>query len=294
MITMPVTFFAAVQCPHARSRAVVPAGVMPASRGMAAARSGSARPASAAIRAGVEGDQPAVSSVAGVKDRARLIAVSDSRRATRRLLANARRVRKEPIVSRGISRTGTGSRRGGSSGAVTAPAGGLAEGAGGLGGVVQADAVQGFPGDLLGAVHDGLDGGAADEVGQAADHPVGPLVQVGVQSLEVAGLVAVQPQRLLERGDQRLPLLALCCVPVGEGVAGDHAEPPGDLLAAGPGEQATALDVDARVDEGGRDALGQVLQLVGRVGAGAGGEVQVVDLVDFTDRFNPDLPSDLR
>jgi hypothetical protein len=69
---------------------------------------------------------------------------------------------KEPIVSRPISRTGTGSRRCGSSGAVTAPAGGgLAAGAGGLDGVVQADAVQGLPGDLLGAVHDGLDGGAA-------------------------------------------------------------------------------------------------------------------------------------
>ena len=163
---------------------------------------------------------------------------------------------------------------------MTSPGVGLPAGAGGLGGVVQADAVQGFPGDLLGAVQDGVHGRAADEVGQAADHPVGALVQVGVQLQELAGLVAVQSQGLLEGGDQRLPLLALGGGPVGEGLAGDHAEPAGDLPAAGPGEQAAALDVDARVDEGRRDPLGQVLQLVGCVGAGAGGQVEVVDLVD--------------
>ena len=89
--------------------------------------------------------------------------------------------------------------------------------AGGLGGVVQADAVQGFPGDLLGAVQDGVDGGAADEVGQAADHAVGALVQVGGQAHEAAGRMAVQPQRLLEGGDQGLPFLALDGGAVGEG-----------------------------------------------------------------------------
>ena len=57
-------------------------------------------------------------------------------------------------------------------------------------------------------------------------------------------------------------------------------EPAGDLAAAGAGEQPGALDVDAGVDEGGGDALGEVLQLVGDLGAGAGGEVEVVDLVD--------------
>jgi hypothetical protein len=34
-------------------------------------------------------------------------------------------------------------------------------------------------------------------------------VQVGGQPQELAALVAVQPDGLLERGDQRLPLLAL-------------------------------------------------------------------------------------
>jgi hypothetical protein len=93
-------------------------------------------------------------------------------------------------------------------------------------------------------------------VGQAADHPVGALVQVGIQPQQLAGLVAVQPQGLLERGDQRLPLPALGGGAVGEGLAGDHAEPAGDLLAAGSGEQPAALCVDARVDEGRRDPLG--------------------------------------
>jgi hypothetical protein len=61
--------------------------------------------------------------------------------------------------------------------------------------------------------------------------------------------VAVQSQGLLERGDQRLPLLALGGGAVGEGLAGDHAEPAGDLLAAGRGEQPAALGVDACVDK---------------------------------------------
>jgi hypothetical protein len=131
-------------------------------------------------------------------------------------------------------------------------------------------------------------------VGQAADHPVGSLVQVGVQPQQLAGLVAVPPQGLLERGDQCLPLLALDGRAIGEGLAGDHAEPAGDLLAAGSGEQSAALDVDACVDEGCRDPSGQVLQLVGCVGVGAGGQVQVVDLAGFADRFGLDLPPDLR
>jgi len=106
---MPAMFFAAVQCPHARSGAAS-AGVMVVSSGMAAASSGSGRPARAAIRSGVEADQPRVSSVTGVRPRA-VTAARDSRWGMRRLLANARRVRKDPIVSREISRTGTGSRR---------------------------------------------------------------------------------------------------------------------------------------------------------------------------------------
>ena len=47
-----------------------------------------------------------------------------------------------------------------------------------------------------------------------------------------------------------------------------------------PDEQPVALDVDAGVDEGGGDPLGEVLEHVRCLGAGAGGEADVVDLVD--------------
>ena len=52
----------------------------------------------------------------------------------RRALANASRVKNEPIVSRAISRAGTGRRRSRSAGAgMASPGGGLAAGAGGPG-----------------------------------------------------------------------------------------------------------------------------------------------------------------
>jgi hypothetical protein len=73
MITMPVMFFAAVQCGHACIGEA--AAVMVASSGMAAASSGSDRPARAAIRSGVDPDQPRVSSVAGEKYR-RLVLIA--------------------------------------------------------------------------------------------------------------------------------------------------------------------------------------------------------------------------
>jgi len=58
--------------------------------------------------------QPRVSSVAGEKDRVLVVAAARaSRCGTRRALASARRVRNEPIVSRAISRAGTGRRRSG-------------------------------------------------------------------------------------------------------------------------------------------------------------------------------------
>lgn len=47
-----------------------------------------------------------------------------------------------------------------------------------FGGVVEGDGVEELPGDLLAAVQDRLGGGAADEVGQAADHAAGAAVQV--------------------------------------------------------------------------------------------------------------------
>jgi hypothetical protein len=71
--------------------------------------------------------------------------------------------------------------------------------------MVEVDGVQELAGDLLAAVQDRLDGGAADEVGQAADHPAGAVVQVLVQPGQGAGPVLVQAQRVFERGDQALP-----------------------------------------------------------------------------------------
>ena len=49
-----------------------------------------------------------------------------------------------------------------------------------------------------------------------------------------------------------------------------------------PENRPCALDVDAGVDERGRDALGEVLEGVGYFRAAAGGELEVVDLVDQT------------
>ena len=66
---------------------------------------------------------------------------------------------------------------------------------------------------------------------------------------------------------------------------------PAIWLAAGAGEQALALDVDARVDERGGDALGEVLQGVGYLGAVAGGELEVVDLID-ADHADPGIDRD--
>jgi hypothetical protein len=70
----------------------------------------------------------------------------------------------------------------------------------------------------------------------------------------------------------------------GKGPRADHGEPAGDLLAAGARQQPGALDVDPGEHEGGGDALGEVLQRVGGLGAGPGGDVEVVYFIDFTDR----------
>src|SRR6266567_9395463 len=59
---------------------------------------------------------------------------------------------------------------------------------GGLGCDVDADGVEGGADDLLGAVQDGLDRGAADEAEQAADHAAGPAVQVLLEPGQGAGL----------------------------------------------------------------------------------------------------------
>src|SRR6185437_5821038 len=98
-----------------------------------------------------------------------------------------------------------------------------------LGGDVDGDGVHGFPGDLPGAVDDGLDRGGADQPEQAADHAAGPLVQVAGQAGEGAGLVAVQPQAALDGGGQCGPLAV-----AGEGTGADHRVAAGDLLTPGP------------------------------------------------------------
>src|ERR1035441_1098239 len=147
-----------------------------------------------------------------------------------------------------------------------------------LRGDVDRDRVHGLAGDLFGAVDDGLDCGTADQPEQAPDHPASPLMEVGGELGEAPWLVPVQPEAAFERGDQGGPLAV-----AGEGPGADHGEPAGDLLASGSGEQACPLDADPREHEGGGDALGEVLQGVGRLGAGAGGDVEVVDLVHADD-----------
>jgi hypothetical protein len=122
----------------------------------------------------------------------------------------------------------------------------------GLGGMVEPDAVQQRPGDLLGAVADGLDRGGADQVGEAADHAGGAPVQISLEVEQAAGTMVVQAQGVFEGGDQRLPLLALGGGAVGERPGGDGDEPPGDLATADAGEQPGPLHVDPGVDEGGR------------------------------------------
>jgi Transposase DDE domain len=56
-------------------------------------------------------------------------------------------------------------------------------------------------GHAFAAVEGGLDGGAADEPEQAADHPGGLLMQVGVEAGQGVGDVPVQAQARLQRGD---------------------------------------------------------------------------------------------
>jgi hypothetical protein len=155
--------------------------------------------------------------------------------------------------------------------------------------VVDADGVQQRAGDRFLAAQDGADRRAADQVGQAADHPAGALVQVSGLGRQRAGLVAVQPQGGLQRRDQLGPFL-----PVGERAGADQLAAPGELAAAGAGEHPAPLDVDPGVDEGRGQVLGEVLQVVRQVLPGRGAVVEVVDLVDFTDRSGLDLPSDLR
>ncbi|WP_157847656.1 hypothetical protein [Streptomyces violens] len=50
-----------------------------------------------------------------------------------------------------------------------------------LGGLVDFDGLQRLAGDGLAAVDDGLKGGAADELGEAADRAVGAFMEIAVE-----------------------------------------------------------------------------------------------------------------
>ena len=83
------------------------------------------------------------------------------------------------------------------------------------------------------------------------------------------------------RCSRRLPssaaMNACHCSPRPNRASADHGEPPGDLLAAGAGQQPGPLDADSRVERH-RQPLSEVLERVGRLGAVPGAEVDVVDL----------------
>jgi hypothetical protein len=64
--------------------------------------------------------------------------------------------------------------------------------------------------------------------------------------------VAVKAQQGFQSGDQRTSLLALAGGAVGEGRGRDDGEPAGDLAAADTSEQALRFDIDAGINECGR------------------------------------------
>jgi len=132
-------------------------------------------------------------------------------------------------------------------------------------------------------------GRAPDQVGQAPDHSPGPLVEVAVQAGQGPGLVAAEAKGVLDGGDQAPPLAG-----ERERQRGDEGEPAGDLASPDAGEQALAFQVDPCINKGSRDPFGQVLEGVGYFGAAAGGQLHVVDLIDFTDRRESQMASDLR
>lgn len=104
-------------------------------------------------------------------------------------------------------------------------------------------------------------------MGEGPDHAAGVVVQEAVQARESARAVVVQPQGVLHGGDQALPFAV-----VGERAGRDQGEAAGDLGAPCPGQKAGFGDVDAGIDEGGGQALGEVLESVRDFGAVAAGE----------------------
>lgn len=58
--------------------------------------------------------------------------------------------------------------------------------------LVDLDGLQSLAGDGLAAVDDGLKGGTADELGEAADRAVGAFVEVAVEFEQATGFVLVE------------------------------------------------------------------------------------------------------
>ncbi|WP_443075920.1 hypothetical protein [Streptomyces sp. TRM 70351] len=110
-------------------------------------------------------------------------------------------------------------------------------------------------------------------MGEGADHAAAAFVEEAVEADQAERFVLEQDQRAFQGSDQALPLGF-----VGEGVGADEGEAAGDLFTADARQQ--ALDVDAGVDERRGDALGEVLEGIGDLGAVAAGQRDVVELVD--------------
>jgi hypothetical protein len=120
------------------------------------------------------------------------------------------------------------------------------------------------------------DRGLTDEVREAADHAAGAFVQVAAEPQQRSFAVGVQAQGVLQGGDEGLPGGAFVAGAVGERGGADQGVAAGDLTAASAGEQPVAFQVDSGQHEGGRDTLGEVLDLVGCLGADAGAEIEIV------------------
>ncbi|SKW11045.1 Uncharacterised protein [Mycobacteroides abscessus subsp. abscessus] len=90
--------------------------------------------------------------------------------------------------------------------------------------------------------------------------------------------VPVQPQGAFHRCHQLAPFFG-----VGEGVGVDDTAAARKLPSPGAGEQPGFLHLDAGVDEGRRQVFGEVLEVIGKLFAGTGVQVQVVDLIDHHD-----------
>jgi hypothetical protein len=129
---------------------------------------------------------------------------------------------------------------------------------------------------------DGQDRRTTHQLREAADHAAAAPVEVFVKTHQVAGAVAVQAQQGFQSGDQRTATARVWGAgAVRKGGGGDDGEPAGDLAAADTGEQALSFDIDAGIDEGGRQPVRRSISADRTPQrAVAGGQIQVVQLID--------------